>query len=500
MGMDEQRNERLVLGALMVVAVLGFGLHQGARLLDMGSGPYSAEPFAVAGVASGGLVCLYVAVLAYLGKIHSATPLFFAGVVCSLVRLVIAGMPSLVGAWGLVAQVLGGAGWVLIILCWMQVFSAYRPRCFLPLIVGGFLLLTLMVPLVSCFGPGWRYGAFVGTMLVSFILLAVALRYRDWVAKHMASSRPPRTSVAQLIHRMRRVIALTILFSAVCGFIVQLDIQLGLSNAHSPETSFVGMAIVAILLVWVLSIRVERIDFDMAFAFCAMALLGIIAARVMVPDAANVASSLVVMLLHLFFCLLWMAVTGDAYERQLPGFFLLGLAVGCAQLAIAVGRWTCMALAPTTETHAVQALAVVGLVLGMGASLNIVFLKASHSSDRGSGVGQGVVETGDAEALDLGEAAEDRTLRGMLENDAEAVVTNSLAEQWGLSKREKEIVVEFSTGRSARAIADLYLISEHTVKTHLKRAYAKLGIHSRQELLDLIEQVEAQLRRAGAIN
>ena len=70
-----------------------------------------------------------------------------------------------------------------------------------------------------------------------------------------------------------------------------------------------------------------------------------------------------------------------------------------------------------------------------------------------------------------------------------------VARRFALSKREKQIVGEFSTGRSARSIADNNLISEHTVKTHLKHAYAKMEVHSRQELLDLLESGEAELRR-----
>ena len=56
----------------------------------------------------------------------------------------------------------------------------------------------------------------------------------------------------------------------------------------------------------------------------------------------------------------------------------------------------------------------------------------------------------------------------------------------GLTEREQEVLKMYASGRSAVYIADELYLSNYTVKTHLRRCYAKLGVHSRQELLDLI--------------
>lgn len=73
-----------------------------------------------------------------------------------------------------------------------------------------------------------------------------------------------------------------------------------------------------------------------------------------------------------------------------------------------------------------------------------------------------------------------------------------LAGSFGLSAREADVLRDYATGRTARYIADWYMTSEHTVKTHLRRAYAKFGIHSRQELLDLVDETVAQSYRSAA--
>lgn len=56
-----------------------------------------------------------------------------------------------------------------------------------------------------------------------------------------------------------------------------------------------------------------------------------------------------------------------------------------------------------------------------------------------------------------------------------------------LSKREAEVLRMFSLGRSAAFIAEATFVSTSTVRTHIKHIYTKCEVHSRQELITLIE-------------
>ncbi len=62
-----------------------------------------------------------------------------------------------------------------------------------------------------------------------------------------------------------------------------------------------------------------------------------------------------------------------------------------------------------------------------------------------------------------------------------------------LSKREAEILPLALRGRTAERIAGEFFISKNTVDTHLRRIYAKCGVHTRQELIDLAERIEGEL-------
>ena len=45
-------------------------------------------------------------------------------------------------------------------------------------------------------------------------------------------------------------------------------------------------------------------------------------------------------------------------------------------------------------------------------------------------------------------------------------------------------------GNTVSRIAEELVVSENTIRTHSKRIYAKLGIHKKQELLDLIDSFD----------
>ncbi|MGC5626939.1 helix-turn-helix transcriptional regulator [Georgenia sp. Z1344] len=55
-----------------------------------------------------------------------------------------------------------------------------------------------------------------------------------------------------------------------------------------------------------------------------------------------------------------------------------------------------------------------------------------------------------------------------------------------LSPREQEIAEYVSKGMTTKEIADIAFVSQNTVKQHIKRIFAKTGVHSRAELVHLI--------------
>lgn len=65
-----------------------------------------------------------------------------------------------------------------------------------------------------------------------------------------------------------------------------------------------------------------------------------------------------------------------------------------------------------------------------------------------------------------------------------------VAAEHGLSARETEIFRMLAQGRSQPYIRDALYLSKNTVSTHARHIYRKLDVHSKQELLDLLEERE----------
>lgn len=62
-----------------------------------------------------------------------------------------------------------------------------------------------------------------------------------------------------------------------------------------------------------------------------------------------------------------------------------------------------------------------------------------------------------------------------------------IAKAHGLSARETEVLTLLARGRSIPYIAETLYLTESTAKTYRQRIYAKLDVHSKQAMLDLVE-------------
>ena len=133
------------------------------------------------------------------------------------------------------------------------------------------------------------------------------------------------------------------------------------------------------------------------------------------------------------------------------------------------------------------------------ASIELVALRARTPEKKAgaapSGASNAAVEKGAKKGLGKRSEKQGRTARKPQHEERVYLDRTSkqaalLQQHYRLSERETEVMELIARGNTVARIAEDLVVSENTIRTHSKRIYAKLDIHKKQELLDLIESFD----------
>lgn len=83
---------------------------------------------------------------------------------------------------------------------------------------------------------------------------------------------------------------------------------------------------------------------------------------------------------------------------------------------------------------------------------------------------------------------------GAVDGDPFVIACGEVAAFYKLSERESEVLALLARGNTRAHIADRLVISENTVRAHVKSIYAKLSIHSKQQLIELVDRRVNRIR------
>lgn len=432
----------------------------------------------VVGIVAGGACCILVALLSYFANLNDVRPVFATSLALMGVRIAASAVPVVPEALALLSQLSAGLAWMLILLCWMQVFASYRPVYSVPMIAAGYIIDLAVVPLANALFPEGRQGVFFVALVLSVAALAICLACNRSVANNMLDGELPRSSLKELVVRTKLILFVIFLVAVPCGFVIQSDILDGIQYVQADLTAFMGIGVSLVLLVLLVVFRPQKKTIDLAYPVSIVCLVLVLLYRVFAGRDGYLSGSIMAAFLMTFFGVFWITFIREAHERRLPAFFLLGLAVGVAQLSLAMGRLAALAAQGSIvaqDQRIMVACAVSFLALGLCVVVIVGMIRFEK----------------------MGFHPNEEIAAQASSTPASTVVSiaalDLLKESYGLSKREFQVITEFSTGRSARYIADALMLSEYTIKSHLRRAYAKMDVHSRQELLSLIDRMEAEL-------
>lgn len=155
---------------------------------------------------------------------------------------------------------------------------------------------------------------------------------------------------------------------------------------------------------------------------------------------------------------------GLAREGSLDIALGIGSGQGAVQLGVLLGNMAANAIGPSISTGVVP-FTTIGFGLILLVAFSTVLLPPSDSRRIAADV---AVE---------GEAG-----------DPIAGAVDAAVREYGLSAREAEILGYLVRGRSQPYIQEALYLSKSTVSTHVKHIYRKMDVHSKQELLNALEE------------
>lgn len=68
----------------------------------------------------------------------------------------------------------------------------------------------------------------------------------------------------------------------------------------------------------------------------------------------------------------------------------------------------------------------------------------------------------------------------------------TIAATYQLTTREYDVLEQLARGYNLAAMEENLVISHNTMKMHMRHIYTKLDVHSRQDVINMVEQVRSQ--------
>lgn len=264
-------------------------------------------------------------------------------------------------------------------------------------------------------------------------------------------------------------------FELVSGFSLALN-----SVSGVPVDTFVAGLVPLLAGAWIYASRRDRGQEDTLFQLASLLVIaGVLTAMVSLSYALGSASNVLLASASECFTLLRMLViVSMASRNKIDAVYVVACSQAFTSSGMMLGASAGHGANGIAASSEAATLAFLAVLLFLFIVFCFVWLRHASFERIIYGIQPVkplVVAEPRAEARE-GEGLEDRCAR--------------LAAARGLTKREAEILVMLARGRNGKFIEEHYVVSYNTVKTHVKHIYMKLDVHSQQELIDLVEDLE----------
>lgn len=230
-------------------------------------------------------------------------------------------------------------------------------------------------------------------------------------------------------------------------------------------TSMLGLLAVCAFVIF--SRRHPRLDTLFLLPF-SLVLIGYLAVLSDTEALSSVASALLVTGSVCFELLTWFALCSAAKRNVIDALPTISWGLAVSYIGIDLGALLAMATGAGAGASSTTAQIAIVVVL-VAFVLYVVVTRRAFSFD----------ETIEGIAPDAPE---------VIVRDVDTLETHveNLAVRYALTPRERDVMALLARGNNSQRVEEKLSIKHNTVKFHARNVYAKLGVHSQQELIDLV--------------
>ncbi|MDR1421234.1 MAG: LuxR C-terminal-related transcriptional regulator [Coriobacteriales bacterium] len=395
------------------------------------------------------LACVALMVFLILGTLIYALPLF-------------AGQPGL----QLLGAAFTGLSSPFLLLLWSEQFGRLEARPIVVYTAFSFMLAELLYLGISLLPVIFAAAAAALCPLISLTMLWV---HRQLMEKAGADT-TQRTPRSFSLQELRRMLQPRLLF----GFLSVMFIyggSLAFQNSFGGDSSSrLILNAIPLLLVALIALGyvlfTSKADLNLGIGFRLSLLL---IAAVFIP-LALLGSSF--SLLAFFFAsfgvyaieiLTWILLASMASNSTMPRFVVFAACTAVFHVGMASGEITGILLVDHVLVFSILAICALVALAGFAFTDRDTTIQLEPPSP--SELGQMAVRVG--------------LLQACIER---------IADDFGLSEREREVFLLWATGYGVRAIEERLVIAASTVKTHIQHIYEKCDVHNRNEIIALLER------------
>lgn len=339
-------------------------------------------------------------------------------------------------------------------------------------------VLTGLPPLVLLVGAWAAFGAMP------------LLAGRSMRGRRVNAARPERLAVVRALGSLWRPVLLAALFALLSNFMLLVSGQQTAEAASAQVTSSIVTLVVVLVLLAPALVSARAVNIAAAYRIALpLATGGFLLLAFVWNGGGGVANSLVAMGWLIADIISWCMIAEAVRETRLPAFLLFGIGEASVSLMSLAGVALGFFFASRVGSEVVALLVLALVVVYLFSTVVLFVLKDRSLAALGGRDGEQAAASasGSDAAVASAEPApvlivEDRVQRSC------AV----LAARAQLTPRETDVLGCLAQGRSTQYMAEYLCISENTVKSHVRNVYQKLGVHSKQDIIDIINADEVE--------